>query len=132
MDVAPLDLCMQLYELTGWDSTGRSWHDMAAWSFEPSDHAVIADRYTEGASTIRLSPAYDLCFLLRKWEDNDSGDDFSLRFVRAQRSGTMRWIARHRGCAKVSDSPVESMAALIIELITTHAWRNAPLEVCPG
>ncbi len=125
MDVASLNLCAELYKLTGWDGVGRAWYDDRPYLQESAHCTVLEDRYTEGGTTLRLSPAYDVAFLLDKFEVKGAGYDLLLRCTQLPELGRTRWIAEHRGCSSEGDSPVDSVATLVIELFRRGVWGVA-------
>ena len=125
VDVASLGLCRELYTLTSWDGVGRGWYDCDPYPRESTHHFVLADRYTEGGTILRLSPAYDVGFLLRKLEDNGSGCAISLSFIERPGLVGRKWVAEHRGCSSDGGSPVDAVARLIIELFRQGVWASA-------
>ena len=60
MNVASLELCKELYELSGWSNTDN-YHCLMATT--PKESWVVLDR---AASKIRNYPAYDYIYLLNK------------------------------------------------------------------
>ena len=68
-DVASLEHCKELYELSGWDNTDTSWYKV--YNYETRAHSDIEAIYAgdaseaTGISSLDI-PAYNLGYLLRK------------------------------------------------------------------
>lgn len=84
MNVASLDLCKELYKLSGWDTPDHSWHrvmahDMSGWR----EWKVWCANNGVNDFSEEYFPAYDLGYLLRKlpqrlsdkWVDPNTLDD---------------------------------------------------------
>lgn len=68
MNVASLDLCKDLYELSGWNDTYTMWGED-----DDSNVRMLKNDYYIGVDY--LAPAYDLGYLLRKLPNNmESGN----------------------------------------------------------
>lgn len=101
MNVASLDLCRELYELSGWDGT-QEMHWEESGSIETFDYDRVA-----------ICPAYDLGYLMRKLPAaelrtpfvEDDGDYFALQ----GRYGT--------SAACHADTPEDAVAMLAIDLL---------------
>ena len=125
VDVASLSICRELYTLTSWDGVDRGWYDLDPYPHESNRYAILVDRYSEGGTILRVSPAYDVGFLLRKIEDNGEGYTISLSFVEQPELVGRRWVAEHRGCSGHGGRPVDAVARLIIELFRQGVWASA-------
>lgn len=73
MNVASLELCKELFELSGWEDTEKVWYqvpeDDDSISYEVLNYGEVAirDGVRVGSD---LAPAYDLGYLMRKLGDN--------------------------------------------------------------
>jgi len=110
-NVASLELCKELYELSGWDETEK-WHD--GYCDEPAWFYI--DNITP---TNKDTPAYDLGYLLRKIGDRH------IRLERPYDSGqpVNRWGATYYDgtidgyLIEADDTPEDAVCRLAIELI---------------
>lgn len=120
MNVASLELCRELYELSGWEQT-RFWY---AKDLAPSDPDIFqpADPHRNRYADV---PAYDLGYLLRKLplkvKDEYQGDVFG---VRLRQTGGTGWIVYYGEPGKSTemhfnsaDTPEDAAAKLAIELL---------------
>lgn len=72
MNVASLELCKELYELSGWDDTGFYWFKIP----QEDDFKLDWDTpYVKSTIGSTAYPAYDLGFLLSKLPDEIEDDD---------------------------------------------------------
>lgn len=121
MNVANIDLCRELYKLSGWKQEehyfGPRWCQlMGKWDLvraEQAIHIIPVDSWANGI------PAYNLGFLLRKLQ-NDSYD------VRVRYSTTSKdWKASliHYGSEKYADTPEDAAVKLCIFLIKEGLLR---------
>lgn len=111
MNVASLDLCKELYELSKWADTYMMWGN----DDESNDRVLKNDLYM---GVDYLAPAYDLGYLLRKLPyklDNNKFLQVSM--------GSVSAVARYGavGQAKLSlikraDTPENALCKLAIEL----------------
>lgn len=64
MNVALLELCQELHDLSGWVDTGKAY---GKWTPEDKKPFMAEYNYGEfGHDAFRVAPAYDLGYLLRK------------------------------------------------------------------
>ena len=111
MNVASLELCKELYELSGWNDTDLAHAEEAERVF------LAAYNYGEfGYEAIRLAPAYDLGYLLRKLPEQVTLSCF--------RSSWRCEVLIPNDIATVSaDTPEDAAAKLAIEL-----WKQGVLS----
>lgn len=96
MNVASLELCKELYELSGWGAELNDWRSNSG--------TVISGAY----------PAYDLGYLLRKLP-NDHMINFSRPPVKLYQSGHS-WTAEYGGFKSGDTAPEDAVCKLAIEL----------------
>ena len=110
---ANIELCKELYELSGWEGNTLAfgWVDGLIVSMEDRDWKEVA------------FPAYDLGFLLRKLETTELG--VSVRYVNQllgmdMKSWLNKWVAYHPWLKQkdytYADTPEDSICELTIEL----------------
>jgi hypothetical protein len=115
MNTASLELCKELYELSGWDN---GWYSY--WG-----RGIVARDSTEQ----RICPAYDLGYLLRKLPQNTwvGYVDTSGRRDYAQ-AKTYAWNEQGNDIIKVTqcsaDTPEDAACKLAIELCTRDMLRR--------
>lgn len=119
MNVASLDLCKRLYELSGWDDVNATWQDFGTDQF-PLFQVVTNERMSVGGGM--EFPAYDLGYLLRKlpnwtniekWHEKAEG---GLYLARGEDDLPHQYKA---------DAPEDAAAKLCIGLFTREHWRKA-------
>jgi hypothetical protein len=132
MNVASLELCKELYELSGWgnnpatgDSSEKVWHQTA--NLPPNDW-ICWERTHLADGNI---PAYDLGYLLRKLPayiptHDEHADDYLLRIC-PNYTGDM-WSADYFGLERLlyfqqADTPEDAACKLAIEL-----WKQGILH----
>ena len=109
MNVASLELCQELYELSGWKTD--DWYDLDE-NGEPMPHlATEEDIY--GGEPGQYLPAYDLGYLLRKLPPTTA-------IMHANKRGYEAYIVslelKLHGQRHFADSPEDAAAKLCIEL----------------
>jgi hypothetical protein len=113
VNVASLELCSELYELSGWGSQEFWWTEVADYPFDRNKWIA----HNQG-NIPRKYPAYDLGYLLRKLPAMIDGDCVTLTHAD-------KWGASYeglRGGALMSrfiqsaDTPEDTAAKLAIEL----------------
>ena len=114
MNVASLELCKELYELSGWDNTYFNYAE-----HELDGNIVLPyHRDSENSSKWFECPAYTLGYLLRK---------MSLGFRDLSYHSDGRWIARSGAGTgrfmKSAKTPEDAAAKLAIEL-----WKRGLVE----
>ncbi|NIL77163.1 hypothetical protein RhoFasB10_03304 [Rhodococcus sp. B10] len=129
--VASLELCRELYELSGWCETGLLWC-----SNQRDRRKKVSDAYVEtyamldkikdvhGEWPTQLWDAYDLGYLLRKLQDNDL--TVVLRWNRDMggRIAMKEWDGKYcigtfdmpQGEYPIADTPEDAAATLAIQL----------------
>jgi len=112
MHVASLELCKELYALSGWRNTDQVYAKNAFGSV-----SLYVDNHAElGHDLALMAPAYDLGYLLRKLEPWCNELVFS------------RQLTGEKWCASdidadidvYADTPEDATATLCIELINQH------------
>ncbi|HET6924843.1 MAG TPA: hypothetical protein VFH39_03380 [Candidatus Saccharimonadales bacterium] len=128
MNVASLELCKELYELSGWSLATSKWYE----SWGDSDWS-IADKYNPNCP--ENYPAYDLGYLLRKlpWM---IGAPRALLYMQKREKGYYYayttstgedWPFDERATVfKVEDTPEDSAAMLAIELFKQGVLSKSP------
>lgn len=119
MNVASLENCKELYELSGWDETDKTWN-----SFHGDPPEVV---FTNRSIGTILHPAYNLGYLLRKLPRSIANGGISFLDLEAslflQPGGGITWQAGYRvGVAQAqvlatANTPEDAAAKLCIELI---------------
>lgn len=113
MNVASLELCKELYELSGWDDTHWVW----------DKQLNVISEYPTGARF--ESPAYDLGYLLRKLERVEGG--VSLTYCNHQDGSTNYCIYLNEtlgGSFAYDDTPEDAAAKLAIELFKSGVLKK--------
>lgn len=129
MNVASLELCKELYELSGWETKKDDtnlYHIQQ--EGEHSVSPVVFDNccWREYEGNEIVCPAYDLGYLLRKLPMlipavPDDGDPYLFQMTEGAKSGT--WQIDYRDVddgqftAAVADTPEDAACALLIKLI---------------
>lgn len=134
MNVASLELCKELFELSGWgnyagDEPQNGWHDIDGYlECSPrSDFEIGREKPREPHHIFQLiAPAYDLGYMLRKLPQ-DEANSFPHHFrphLEQERKG--QWSAylecdtayeggEHKGFS-MADTPEDAVARLAIDL----------------
>lgn len=117
MNVASLELCKELYELSGWANNTKQLDNIWGTDAEGRSAVITGQAYGNSENKIgipiELVPAYDLSYLLRKLPDTVAKGVF-------WRQG--RWNAEYLEQKKVkihwqhADNPEDAIAKLLIEL----------------
>lgn len=129
MNVASLELCKELYELSGWRLTYFNHHQFQNHSSPIESrhivHTTLGDNNygleLEGASYIyqlEITPAYDLGFLLRKLPYKFPNSQINHWLTVSK--GANSWVARYSNredFVKRADTPEDAAAKLAIELL---------------
>lgn len=113
MNVASLELCKELYKVSGWDDTAFAFtHGKMFYQQELKYQAAL----------VGFTPAYDLGFLLRKLPDElASGFGISLRMNVAR----TKWLCGyHKHDDAVADNPEDAVAQLAIELFNQRILQK--------
>ncbi len=112
MNVASLELCKELYELSGWRDTRYFYKAISG-----MDYMVVAQpdngKHRERQPTTYKwdeCPAYDLGYLMRKLPA------YGGKFIRQDRDGTS-WVAGSDGYMEVGFRPEDAACRLCIELL---------------
>lgn len=102
MEVASLELCKELYELSGWENTSF-YHDISE-GFDEYHLAYSSNKKlpVDGG----LYPAYDLGYLIRKLPVD----------TQMNRLSNGDWGFKSQTFARVADTPEDAACKLIIEL----------------
>jgi hypothetical protein len=103
MHVANLELCKELFEVSGWDYTTFWW-----FNDQPENRILLASELQNDNGTFkrRISPAYDLGYLLRKLPGNCD----------LTRLSNGLWKIAHNARFASADTPEDAAAKLAIEL----------------
>lgn len=115
MNVASLELCKELYELSGWDGTDFL-YSHAQWVQDGSvmhRYRLIKYRATRRKDPMNVS-AYDLGYLLSRLPRTHSGVGFCL-----WASGAIEWSAEYDGHERfeaLAKTPEDAACKLAIEL----------------
>lgn len=120
MNVASLENCKELFELSEWDDSSAYWtkDTYPATKFEP----FVSDLH-EGTNFKHIAPAYDLGFLLRKLPPylGTEDDDWLLRLMPSYLGET--WSIGYAGLkdlrflhAQQGDIPENALCKLAIQL----------------
>lgn len=125
MNVASLELCKELYEVSGWKNPKAGVFEIEkAWRPTP---LMSGDNYrliNIGPNTPEDIPAYDAGFLLRKLP-RDVGEGENLRFLSLEPQAVSReqWSARYSDenyknplYSRFADTPEDALCQLAIEL----------------
>lgn len=102
MQVASLDLCKQLFELSGWGD--------CAFVYEDGETIAL---YGTPNQNMPITPAYDLGYLLRKLPETVESKDLVIRI----RGGTWVFAYGKSRFIFTADTPEDACAKLAIELI---------------
>lgn len=115
MNVASLELCKELYQLSGWIGTYGYWDtDAKVWATTDLDGAAVE------------SPAYDLGYLLRKLPPTIKASKNDSAFLTLGAIHTRNWIISYKtvadtiypkDCYGEADTPENALCQLAIELI---------------
>lgn len=121
MNVAKLELCKRLYELSGWGYTHQSYNDTGT---EQHPHYELHDKVLDEEEPMFAYPAYSAGYLLRKlppsldvrqgnWFElyNDSGDHWDAGYEYATSEPETSGYYQH------ADTPEDALALLCIRLI---------------
>lgn len=129
MNVASLELCKELYELSRWEPDDRFWFDIdGKHSVHCGHEFIVGKEITEFKGFLaRICPAYDLGYLLRKLPKylRHAQDDlrFELMPQGYTKKGLSRWCAVYANIRgdivflEVADTPEDAACKLVIELI---------------
>src|SRR4051794_11489791 len=113
MNVASLELCRELYELSGWFDSSADYY----WHVDYAPHLCNKVVWPEGALGVEIFPAYDLGYLLRKLPST------SISHLKNE-SSMAKWngydtklpVAQIRNYRQEADIPEDAAARLAIEL----------------
>lgn len=98
-DVASLELCKELYELSG-----RTWHEEIIYSWHKDDGDYVIEDFWTGSTC----PAYDLGYLLRKMPPH-------YLFTFSQYDDGSKWSLMSKE-SFIADTPEDAACLLAIEL----------------
>lgn len=124
MNVASLELCKELYELSGWDRTDKSWW-IEQWGNFDTEVARYAHKQDEDDTSTIHYPAYDLGYLLRKLPNYVWSERYQEKARLWVRKDEDNWFAWYfvNGIQDVvsefgtnADTPEDATAKLAIEL----------------
>lgn len=134
MTVASLELCKELYELSGWEFTGGGLYiPLSWWRDRGRPHESPVERYKLSARQV-IAPAYSLGYLLRelpKPEDFDADQTYKLLdcgvpdylFLGYLGRALNSWVCQYQidespidGLASEADTPEDAACKLAIEL----------------
>lgn len=110
MNVASLDLCKELYKLSGWRDGG--------FEYTPYGDVIKVSGVSFKAEKTGFYPAYDLGYLLRKLPKEYGGDSLGLVVIDPEfgsRDGM--WECGYEQFFCNADTPEDAAAKLCIELI---------------
>lgn len=113
MNVADLELCKELYELSGWFDTYFFWD---------ADNGVAEKSEALLMHPTKNCPAYDLGYLLRKLPAKIMGKNNMLIFLSLSHSGSEWWANYETGgnsraeIQMSADTPEDALTKLAIEL----------------
>lgn len=115
MNVASLELCKELYELSGWNIGEFAW---ASWNNEDK---VLYEMGGWDERVDWLCPAYTLGYLLRKLQD--AGLPVLESFK--ERNGNIRWASKIVGqYFELADTPEDALTKLAIELFKQGVLKS--------
>lgn len=135
MNVASLDLCRELYELSGWEFKRRypCWVDNATKSHAQEGYPKLVNKlglkndweYGKQYGIYKMFPAYDLGYLLRKLEA--VGETIILRYNNPEnmtaialsdwnRRYTAATVSMTQGSYPIATTPEDATAKLAIRL----------------
>lgn len=103
MTAASLELCKQLFELTGWDAEEH-------WASEWVTRGQV--------------PAYDLGFLLRKLPKKVGRTHFTMRHIGKSKYVAGEWEVGYRGIHGHGDTPEDAACLLAIELFKQGVLKS--------
>jgi len=113
MNVASLELCKELYELSGWYCGDNIWHYSefnGLSTLAPADDDI-------GRTYKKLCPAYDLGYLLRKLQTTVIRNNVRAIGVQYQQPrGSAEWRAGYTGIYCYGGTPENALCKLAIEL----------------
>lgn len=120
MNVASLELCKELYELSGWDDTYLEWRFASSNdTMFPRSWVINAQQKNGKHITEKDIPAYDLGYLLRKLPAEYKDNTFVLGKSAKDGHYTVAyvWAEKYQSLFKqTADTPEDACAKLAIEL----------------
>lgn len=127
MNVANLELCKELYELSGWEDTRHYWHYISAHEEYELDNGDPNDRY----------PAYDLSYLLWKLPKEIDRKLLEVRACVENRTTMEGWLAFYSSMTNegnmlkaFDDTPEDAACKLAIELFKLGILKREDLLPC--
>lgn len=128
MNVASLELCKELYKLSGWEDTSFAWVDS---EHKPTRTKHISKLSVTNASELTyMAPAYDLGYLLRKLPGkvkHNGPKELLLTYVDSDKW----WLAQYVGVnnsytlgTQVADTPEDAACNLTIELFKQNILKK--------
>lgn len=149
MNVASLELCKELYELSGWEDTlvhyitsDESMHFDEKIGVNTVEEKIVGLRPNntvgcdecEGAYAAETIPAYDLGYLLRKLQPLSKIQNLSESYIVLDHADYLGWRARleskydsHRDkwIEQHADTPEDAACKLAIELFKSGVLKRA-------
>jgi hypothetical protein len=121
VDVASLELCRELYDLSDWEETG-----LAYVSRTTGEQHVIATDYETPGENWDFDWAYDLSYLLRKIPKTGQDNVFATVSVfNASKGWTAIWESDNgESYADGADTPEDAAAKLCIELFRQNILKR--------
>lgn len=108
-DVASLELCRELYELSG-----KTWHEEIIYSWHKDDGNYVIEDFWTGS----ICPAYDAGYLLRKLKDLEGLTVYRCHHI----NHLWNWEAQcdypdnDNVCFEYANTPEDALCQLAIEL----------------
>jgi len=134
MNVASLELCKELYELSGWDDTYFTYmHSQWQQGGKTQHRHRLTHTTANKRSTDPLNiPAYDLGYLLRKLPysvlDEYGGKVFGVNLKATASGGWVVWYGEIGKTTEMyfnsADTPEEALASLAIELFKSGVLKK--------
>lgn len=124
MNVASLELCKELYELSGWDDTTYYWHSLISHDMKRWSDYKLQDYKPDSDFGMKVLPAYDLGYLLRKLQNGLELDEVSLDLLYNNYTCRTTWN-RHKNYSEEADTPEDAVCKLTIELFKQNILVKA-------
>ena len=132
MNVASLELCKELYELSGWDSNPGQWVWHRIYNPLAGDNEWSVNLYQHITRAEQQYPAYDLGYLLRRFAEQDHY--VSVKYVDYAKLATDLKEWRNEFVAydpwmkqkdyPYANTPEDALAKLAIELFKQNILTN--------
>ncbi len=121
MNVASLENCKKLYELSGWDDQ-FGWYTQ---NLPPSDPKVMWDIADSDTNRYVDCPAYDLGYLLRKLPNPTNGGELSLTKVFTGYGAVFQLEGYRHKIRVFADTPEDATCLLAIKLFEQGILTNS-------